>query len=141
MLFRSTKAKKRLVELTISRPGSQSAPVATQSYSVPSSNGYSNGSTSASSAPVSSGGLNAQAADHVRNLVRSGHKLTLEFADVRRYKINSWQTAGVIPSGGSESSTMNQVQALARQYAGSYVRLVGTDGSKRRVLEAVIQKP
>lgn len=131
-----TKAKKRLVELTISRPGNQSAPALTQSYSAPSSNGYSNGST-ASSAPVSSGGLNANAADHVRNLVRSGHKLTLEFADVRRYKINSWQTAGVIPSGGSESSTMNQVQALAGQYAGSYVRLVGTDGSKRRVLEAV----
>ncbi|MCX5963650.1 MAG: ribulose bisphosphate carboxylase small subunit [Cyanobacteria bacterium] len=135
-----TKAKKRLVELTISRPGNQSTPALTQSYSAPSSNGYSNGST-ASSAPLSSGGLNAKAADHVRNLVRSGHKLTLEFADVRRYKINSWQTAGVIPSGGSESSTMNQVQALAGQHAGSYVRLVGTDGSKRRVLEAVIQKP
>ena len=137
-----TKAKKRLVELTISRPGSQSAPVATQSYSAPSSNSYSNGSNgSASSAPASSGGLNAQAADHVRHLVRSGHKLTLEFADVRRYKINSWQTAGVVPAGGSESSTMNQVQAIAGQYAGAYVRLVGTDGSKRRVLEAVIQKP
>ena len=135
-----TKAKKRLVELTISRPGNQAAPVATQSYSAPSSNGYSNGST-ASSAPVSSGGLNAQAADHVRQLVRSGHKITLEFADVRRYKINSWQTAGVIPSGGSESSAMSAVQALAGQYAGSYVRLIGTDGSKRRVLEAVIQKP
>ena len=135
-----TKAKKRLVELTISRPGTQSTPALTQSYSAPSSNGYSNGST-ASSAPASSGGLNAQAADHVRNLVRSGHKLTLEFADVRRYKINSWQTAGVVQAGGSESSTMNQVQALAGQYAGSYVRLVGTDGSKRRVLEAVIQKP
>jgi carbon dioxide concentrating mechanism protein CcmM len=131
-----TKAKKRLVELTISRPGNQSAPVATQSYSAPSSNG-----STASSAPVSSGGLNGQAADHVRNLVRSGHKLTLEFADVRRYKINSWQTAGVVPAGGSESSTMSQVQALAGQYAGSYVRLIGTDGSKRRVLEAVIQKP
>ncbi|MCY7405997.1 MAG: ribulose bisphosphate carboxylase small subunit [Alkalinema sp. CAN_BIN05] len=131
-----TKAKKRLVELTISRPGNQSAPVAIQSYSAPSSNG-----STASSAPASSGGLNAQAADHVRNLVRSGHKLTLEFADVRRYKINSWQTAGVIPLGGSESSTMSQVQAVAGQYAGSYVRLIGTDGSKRRVLEAVIQKP
>ncbi len=135
-----TKAKKRLVELTISRPGNQSAPVLAKSYSAPSSNGYSNGST-ASSAPVPSGGLNAQAADHIRQLVRSGHKLTLEFADVRRYKINSWQTAGVVQAGGSESSTMSQVQALAGQYAGSYVRLVGTDGSKRRVLEAVIQKP
>jgi carbon dioxide concentrating mechanism protein CcmM len=131
-----TKAKKRLVELTISRPGNQSAPALTKSYSAPSSNG-----STASSAPVSSGGLNAQAADHVRQLVRSGHKLTLEFADVRRYKINSWQTAGVVQAGGSESSTMSQVQALAGQYAGSYVRLVGTDGSKRRVLEAVIQKP
>lgn len=132
-----TRAKKRLAEITISRPGGKAVAVATPSYSAPaasaSSNGYSaNASTSSN--------VNAQTADHVRNLVRSGHKLTLEFADVRRYKINSWQVAGVIQAG-NESGALSQVQALAGQYAGSYVRLVGTDGSKRRVLEAVIQKP
>ncbi len=138
-----TRAKKRLAEITISRPGGKVAAVATVSYSAPaaaSSNGYGSNGHSGNGASASNGSLSAQTADHVRNLVRSGHKLTLEYADVRRYKINSWQVAGVIPAG-NESSTLSQVQALAGQYTGSYVRLVGTDGSKRRVLEAVIQKP
>lgn len=133
-----TRAKKRLAEITISRPGGKVA-APTASYSAPAaaaSNGYStNGNTSNGAS-----GLNAQAADHVRNLVRSGHKLTLEFADVRRYKINSWQVAGVIKAS-NESGALDQVKAIANDYAGSYLRLIGTDGSKRRVLEALIQKP
>jgi carbon dioxide concentrating mechanism protein CcmM len=134
-----TRAKKRLAEITISRPGGASAAVATASYSAPAA-ASSNGGGYKSNGAAPSSNLTAQTADHVRNLVRSGHKLTLEYADVRRYKINSWQVAGVVPAS-NESSTLSQVQALAGQYAGYYVRIVGTDGSKRRVLEAVIQKP
>jgi carbon dioxide concentrating mechanism protein CcmM len=133
-----TRAKKRLAEITISRPGGKVAVAGTQSYSAPAA--ASTSSYSSNSAPATGGNVSAQTADQVRNLVRSGHKITLEYADVRRYKINSWNLAGVIPAG-NESSTLAQVQALASQYAGSYVRIVGTDGSKRRVLEAVIQKP
>jgi carbon dioxide concentrating mechanism protein CcmM len=85
--------------------------------------------------------LNADAANHIRSLVRNGHKITLEFADKRRYKINSWQTAGVIQAG-NESGAIAQVESLLAEYAGAYIQLVGTDNkSKRRVIEAVIQKP
>ncbi len=133
-----TRAKKRLAEITISRPGGKvSAPTASYSAPAAAASYSSNGSSSNGSA---SSGLNAQAADHVRNLVRSGHKLTVEFADVRRYKINSWQVAGVIKAS-NESGALDQVKAIASEYAGSYLRLIGTDGSKRRVLEALIQKP
>jgi carbon dioxide concentrating mechanism protein CcmM len=133
-----TRAKRRLAEITISRPGGGST-VATSSssYSAPAA-AASNGNKS-TGAPAG-GNLNAQTADHVRNLVRSGHKLTLEFADIRRYKINSWQVAGVVKAS-NESNALDQVKSLAGEYSGFYVRLVGTDGSKRRVLEAVIQKP
>ena len=85
-------------------------------------------------------GLTAQSVDQIRQLVRGGNKITLEFADKRRYKINSWQTAGVV-SAGNESGAIAEVEKISAQFAGFYVRIIGTDASKRRVLEAVIAKP
>jgi carbon dioxide concentrating mechanism protein CcmM len=137
-----TKAKRRVLEQIIQRPGSATnngaTPAPTATYS-------SNGAAPANSygaAPTRGGAsLNADAANHIRSLVRNGHKITLEFADKRRYKINSWQTAGVIQAG-NESGAIAQVETLLAEYSGAYIQLVGTDNkSKRRVIEAVIQKP
>jgi carbon dioxide concentrating mechanism protein CcmM len=135
------RAKRRVLEQIIQRPG-QAAPAATPaSYS--SNNSAPAASHSSYNAAPATGGanLNADAANHIRSLVRNGHKITLEFADKRRYKINSWQTAGVIQAG-NESGAISQAEALLAEYAGAYIQLVGTDmKSKRRVIEAVIQKP
>ncbi|MBE9028289.1 ribulose bisphosphate carboxylase small subunit [filamentous cyanobacterium LEGE 11480] len=132
-----TRAKKRVMEQIIHRPGQKGATAAatTASYS-------SNGKASSNSgAPAAAAGLNAEAANHIRNLVRSGHKITLEYADKRRFRINSWQTAGVVQAG-NESGALAQVESIAAEYAGAYVRIVGTDTRvKSRVVEAVIQKP
>jgi carbon dioxide concentrating mechanism protein CcmM len=136
-----SRAKKRVMEQIIQRPGGSSNgnSVAAPSYSSSSHGATTNSSYNA--APAGGNGLNADAANHIRSLVRNGHKITLEFADKRRYKINSWQTAGVIQSG-NESGAISQTEALLAEYAGAYVQLVGTDTkSKRRVIEAVIQKP
>jgi carbon dioxide concentrating mechanism protein CcmM len=135
-------AKRRVLEQIIQRPGSASngtAPAPTASYS---NNGAAPANSSYNAAPATGGAnLNADAANHIRSLVRNGHKITLEFADKRRYKINSWQTAGVIQAG-NESGAIAQVESLLAEYAGAYIQLVGTDNkSKRRVIEAVIQKP
>jgi carbon dioxide concentrating mechanism protein CcmM len=132
------RAKRRVLEQIIQRPG-QAAPTApTASYS---SNHNAAPSASHNSAPAGGSSLNADAANHIRSLVRNGHKITLEFADKRRYKINSWQTAGVIQTG-NESSAIAQAESLMAEYAGAYIQLVGTDmKSKRRVVEAVIHKP
>jgi carbon dioxide concentrating mechanism protein CcmM len=135
------RAKRRVLEQIIQRPG-QAAPAATTaSYS--SNNSAPAASNSSYNAASASGGanLNADAANHIRSLVRNGHKITLEFADKRRYKINSWQTAGVIQAG-NESGAIAQAESMLAEYAGAYIQLVGTDmKSKRRVIEAVIQKP
>lgn len=136
------RAKRRVLEQIIQRPGNAShgaAPAPTASYS---SNGAAPANHSYNAAPATGGAnLNADAANHIRSLVRNGHKITLEFADKRRYKINSWQTAGVIQAG-NESGAIAQVESLLAEYAGAYIQLVGTDNkSKRRVIEAVIQKP
>lgn len=129
-----TRAKKRLAEVIIHRPGKAAPTVsaATASYSAP--------AASSVGAAVATGSLAATVVDQVRQLVRSGHKITLEYADARRFRINSWQTAGVVQAS-NESAAIANVEALLAEYAGLYIRLVGTDSSKRRVLEAVIQKP
>jgi carbon dioxide concentrating mechanism protein CcmM len=135
------RAKRRVLEQIIQRPG-QAAPAApTASYS--SNNAAPAAANHSYNAAPATGGanLNADAANHIRSLVRNGHKITLEFADKRRYKINSWQTAGVLQAG-NESSAIAQAESLLAEYAGAYIQLVGTDvKSKRRVVEAVIQKP
>ncbi len=134
------RAKRRVLEQIIQRPG-QAAPAApAASYS--SNNSAPANNSGYSAAPASGGAnLNADAANHIRSLVRNGHKITLEFADKRRYKINSWQTAGVIQAG-NESGAIAQAESMLAEYAGAYIQLVGTDmKSKRRVIEAVIQKP
>ncbi len=135
------RAKRRVLEQIIQRPGGASngaTPAPTASYS---SNGAATANNSYNAAPASGANLNADAANHIRSLVRNGHKITLEFADKRRYKINSWQTAGVVQAG-NESGAIAQVESLLAEYAGAYIQLVGTDNkSKRRVIEAVIQKP
>jgi carbon dioxide concentrating mechanism protein CcmM len=139
-----TRAKKRVLEQIIHRPGKANVTIApSPSSSAGSASSYgsnSNGSNgSANAAP--SGKLAAEVVNHVRNLVRNGHKITLEFADKRRYKINSWQLAGVIQAN-NESGAIAQIEGLLAEFAGSYMQLVGTDTkAKRRVVETVIYKP
>ncbi len=137
-----TRAKKRVLETIIQRPGGKTATAATTSYSA-SAPSYSapaasnNGSGSSNGSPR----LSNPTVDAVRQLVRGGHKITIEYADVRRYRINSWQTAGVVQAG-NEGSALSSVEGLVANYADSYVRLVGTDQkAKSRVVELVIHKP
>jgi carbon dioxide concentrating mechanism protein CcmM len=128
------RAKKRVFEQIVQRPNGKSngAAPATASYSAPAP------SYAASSAPA--GKLNADVVNHIRNLTRGGHKITIEFADKRRYRINSWQVAGVVQAG-NESGALAQVEGMMHEYAGDYLRLVGTDKSKRRLVEVVFHKP
>ncbi len=136
-----TKAKKRVAEIVINRPGAAaSAAAKPASYSAPSASYSAPAAASNGSSSTATAGLSAQSVDQIRQLIRGGNKITVEFADKRRYKINSWQTAGVV-SAGNESGAIGQVEQIASEYGGMYVRIVGTDSSKRRVLEAVIQKP
>jgi carbon dioxide concentrating mechanism protein CcmM len=133
-----TRAKKRVLEQIIHRPGKANVTIAPSHSSSGPSNGHSSNSHT-HAAPT--GKLAAEVVNHVRNLVRNGHKITLEFADKRRYKINSWQLAGVIQAN-NESGAIAQVEGLLAEFAGSYMQLVGTDTkAKRRVVETVIYKP
>ncbi len=137
-----TKAKRRVLEETIQRPGDTSgnasrtatATVATPQISY--GNSYSSSSTS-----FSSQNLDPETLNEVRSLLSQGHKIGTEHANKRRFRTKSWQSCSPINSS-RESDVIAALEACLAEHQGEYVRLIGIDTqAKRRVTEKIIQRP
>ncbi len=103
----------------------------------PSSNGlqseHHNGQTTPS--------LTADIVEVVRQQLHLGYRISLEFADVRRFKVGSWQSGPEIASA-HESQVLTQVEQFLTNHPSDYVRLLSIDPKvKQRQLETMIQKP
>lgn len=128
------KAKRRALEMVIQRPDGNNT--------VKAPTGLSSSSVATTSAPVAGvGGLNGDAVAAVRDLLAKGFRISAEYADKRRFQINSWRSAGSIEAT-TESAAISALNAIMAEYPGEYVRLIGTDPkAKRRVIELTIQNP
>ncbi|MGD1903051.1 MAG: ribulose bisphosphate carboxylase small subunit [Geitlerinemataceae cyanobacterium] len=85
--------------------------------------------------------LQANIADIVRQQLRQGHRIGLEFADARRFKAGSWQSGPAIASD-RETQVLAEVEQFLASHPDDYVRLLGVDPkAKRRQLEQTIQRP
>ncbi|NDJ18080.1 ribulose bisphosphate carboxylase small subunit [Myxacorys almedinensis] len=134
------KAKKRVAETIIQRPGKPAAvaangassPYGAPGYSAPShQNGSSNGS----------GRLNAEVVNQIRQFINQGYAIGLEYADQRRYRTSSWQTAASV-QGKRDSDAIALIESALAQHPKEYVRIIGIDpNAKRRVAEVLIQHP
>lgn len=125
------KAKRRVLETIIQRPGSK-AVVA------PASGGF---APAASNSAIPTGGLGGDVAQQVRQLLAQGAKIGTEHADARRFKASAWTSCAPIQAS-SESGVMAALQACLTEHAGQYVRLIGIDPkAKRRLAEVIIQRP
>ncbi len=125
-----TKAKRRVLETIIQRPDGQVASTAktTSSYS-------------SASPSYSSGTLNSETVDQVRQLLAQGYRIGIEHADERRFRTSSWKSGTPIQSNQDAQVLAALEEALA-EHAGEYVRLIGIDTkAKRRVAETIIQQP
>jgi carbon dioxide concentrating mechanism protein CcmM len=131
-----TKAKKRLVETIIHRPNGKSgsaSPGRSAAKGFTPSPSRTNGGSAA--------GLSSDVQNQVRQLLRQGHQLGIEHADIRRFKTSSWQSGPTIRAS-HEPDAIAALKASLQEYDREYVRLIGIDPkSKRRVLEMVIQQP
>lgn len=135
-----TKAKRRVVEEIIQRPGDQVSGVArtstgrTTSYSTPASSNQ-------RPAQTSSAGLSSDLRQKVSQLLSQGHRIAAEYADERRFRTSSWQSATSIHSD-REAEVMSALSDCLAEHTGEYVRLIGTDSkARRRVSEEIIQRP
>jgi carbon dioxide concentrating mechanism protein CcmM len=134
------KAKRRVVEEIIQKPGDQvskgsntsTATRASYSTSVSSNKGLSQSSST---------GLSPEVKDKVRQLLAQGYRVGAEYADERRFRTSSWKSAASIQSD-RHSEVVGALEETLSEHAGEYVRLIGIDPkAKRRVLEEIIQKP
>jgi carbon dioxide concentrating mechanism protein CcmM len=133
------KAKRRVAELIVQRPGGKQ-PTATSAPSSPLRSAAPANRSSASSYSNSSGSLAGGVTEQVRQLLAQNYRVGVEYADERRYRTSSWQT-GSIPAN-RESEIISALEAFLNEHRRDYVRLIGIDPkSKRRVVETVIQKP
>jgi carbon dioxide concentrating mechanism protein CcmM len=77
----------------------------------------------------------------VRQLLAQGYGVGVEYADARRFRLGSWQSCGLTGSA-YEADVLGSIEACLRDHGGDYVRLLGIDvQAKRRVYEAIIQRP
>lgn len=139
------KAKRRVSELIIQRPGDKNgtAPSAprsaypSSSYTPPRSNngnGYSNHRNG-------SGHLNSETVEQIRQLLSQGYRVSAEHADVRRFQTSSWKSCAPIQSSNS-SDVIAALETCLAENSGEYVRVIGVDTkSKRRVAEVIVQRP
>lgn len=76
----------------------------------------------------------------IRRLLSQGYRVGLEYADARRFRTGSWQSATV--TQGSESTVLASIASALDEHQGEYVQLLGVDThSRSRVLELMIQRP
>jgi carbon dioxide concentrating mechanism protein CcmM len=87
------------------------------------------------------GAIDAEVVDQVTQLVNQGCRISVEFADKRRFRSGIWQTGPSIDARRPAEAMAALGKQLA-QHQGDYVRLVGVDPqAKRRVVETTIQRP
>lgn len=138
------KAKRRVSEMIIQRPGDKNGatrdttPKSGSSYapSPPpqSSNGYhasSNGS----------GSISPDTIEQVRHLLAQGYRIAVEHADARRFQTSTWKSCAPIQAN-HESAVLDALKHCISENRGEYVRLIGIDPkAKRRIAETIIQRP
>ncbi|MBP5974242.1 ribulose bisphosphate carboxylase small subunit [Brasilonema sp. CT11] len=136
------KAKRRVLESIIQRPNGP----------VGSSDSYkSTGSAPSSGVPVNysarstgtatSNRLSSDVVEQLQQLINGGYNISVEHVDQRRFRINSWSSAGQIQTRSAQQAAA-ALENYLDQYQGEYVRLIGIEPkAKRRIVETIIQRP
>ncbi len=138
------KAKRRLSEIIVQRPSGKQ--VVTGGGS--SAKAYSAQTPSASASSGSYGGgyastsqLSPEVVQQVSQLIAQGAQIGLEYADERRFRTSSWQSAAHVQAR-RESEAIATLESFLSEHSRDYVRLVGIDPKgKRRVAEVIIHRP
>jgi carbon dioxide concentrating mechanism protein CcmM len=134
-------AKRRVSEEIIQRPDGKPVSTGSSSASSPAPKAKSSSSRSRKAATTTTGHLETEVVEQVRNLLSQGYKIGTEHADKRRFKVSSWHSCSPIESK-RDAEVLEALEACMQEHSGEYVRLIGIDPkAKRRVLETVIQKP
>ncbi|MEH2420937.1 MAG: ribulose bisphosphate carboxylase small subunit [Nostoc sp.] len=139
-LFGIDKGRRRVLETIIQRPDGDAKP--TTSFKAPASRGNSSYSSSNGNGNGSSTGkVNGETLEQIRQLLAGGYKIGMEHVDERRFRTGSWTSCKPIEAT-STNQVISALEECIASHQGEYVRLIGIDTkAKRRVLESIIQRP
>ncbi|WP_390883526.1 ribulose bisphosphate carboxylase small subunit [Kovacikia minuta] len=134
------KAKRRIGELIIQRPNGktvQGSSSSAHSYTAPAPTG----GAAASAGYASTHRLSPEVVQQLSQLIAQGAQIGLEYADERRFRTSSWQSAAALHAR-RESEAIAALESFLNEHDRDYVRLVGIDPKvKRRVTELIIHRP
>ena len=140
MLGIDTKAKRRVAQTIVQRPGDNPTE-GNSSRSSSYSNNRNNYSNSTRSNGYSNQSLSSEALQELRSLLSAGFKIGTEHANKRRFRTKSWNSCAPINSR-HESDVVAALENCLAEHSGEYVRMIGIDPKqKRRVAETIIQRP
>ncbi|MEH2254011.1 MAG: ribulose bisphosphate carboxylase small subunit [Nostoc sp.] len=139
-LFGIDKGRRRVLETIIQRPDGDAKPAT--SFKAPASRGHSSYSSSNGNGNGSSTGkVNGETLEQIRQLLAGGYKIGMEHVDERRFRTGSWTSCKPIETT-STNQVISALEECIASHQGEYVRLIGIDTkAKRRVLESIIQRP
>ncbi|NEQ95904.1 MAG: carbon dioxide concentrating mechanism protein CcmM [Cyanothece sp. SIO2G6] len=134
-----SKAKRRVAEVIIQRPGGGQAKSAPQSSTVTSSRSVqSYGAPTNGSSPQR---LSNEVVNQVQQLLAQGHRIGTEHVDTRRFRSGTWSSCAPIDSTRM-ADVLASLETCLQEHQGEYVRLIGIDSNaKRRVAEVILQRP
>ena len=128
------KAKRRVVELLVHRPGGQ--PITATRTAVKVSN-----ASNSSYGGGSAGKISGDMLSRIRQLLSQGYRIGTEHADERHFRTSSWFSCSPI-AAANESEVIRALEACLAEHGDEYVRLLGIDTkAKRRVFEGIIHRP
>jgi carbon dioxide concentrating mechanism protein CcmM len=134
-------AKRRVAEVIIQRPGDRPGSASSYEPQVRSQGVTPTPSYVSGASSYSSGTLNRETVDLVRQLLQQGYQIGTEHADARRFQTSSWQSCSPIQAT-REPEVLAALEGCLRDHAGEYVRMFGIDPkARRRVSEMIIQRP
>ena len=128
------KAKRRVVELLVHRPGGQPVTATRTAVKV-------NNASNSSYGGGSAGKISGDMLSRIRQLLSQGYRIGTEHADERHFRTSSWFSCSPI-AAANESEVIRALEACLAEHGDEYVRLLGIDTkAKRRVFEGIIHRP
>jgi ribulose bisphosphate carboxylase small subunit len=100
-----------------------------------------NGANNGSPAPtVQTSKIPATALQTLRDILSRDQRLGIEIVDARRFRTNSWQCYNMVdPHSFEQASAI--LETCFAEHARDYIRLVGIDRDRRRLIEAIVHRP
>jgi len=132
------KAKRRVAEVVIQRPGDTPGEGTVKSVATHASGRSRSGRSRSSVSGANS--LGADISQQISSLIAQGCSIGIERANKRRFRTKSWLTVGQIQ--GSGNKVFSAIEQATSEYPGEYVRVIGVDtNAKRRIAEVIVQRP